>query len=60
MDMSKIVKVFDYLNYKDFVRDFLQALPKRGHGQFLKIAKALNIHTTIVRSEEHTSELQSH
>ena len=37
-----------FTNYKDFIREKIHALPKRGHGQNLKIAKLLGIHTTMV------------
>ncbi len=42
------MKAFDYDNYKDFVRERLLTYPKKGHGEFRKIAQALGIHTTMV------------
>lgn len=46
--MKKIVKVFDFINYKTFVLQYLQQLPKKGHGQLSRIAEALGVHTTMV------------
>jgi len=42
------MKIFDFSNYKDFVLARVHAMPKRGRGQFLKIAKLLGIHTSMV------------
>ena len=42
------MKIFDYLDYRKYVLEELKKRPKKGHGQFLKIAKALHIHTTMV------------
>ncbi len=42
------MKVFEFDNYKKFVREKIKSMPKGGHGQFLKVAKLLNIHTTMV------------
>jgi uncharacterized protein (TIGR02147 family) len=42
------MKVFDFENYRDFLRLTLQNLPKRGHGQAAKIAQALDIHPSLV------------
>jgi uncharacterized protein (TIGR02147 family) len=42
------MKVFEFTDYKDFVLKKLSLLPNKGHGQFSKIAKALNIHTSLV------------
>ena len=42
------MNIFESDNYKRFVREHLKTLPRRGHGQYLRIAKLLNIHTTMV------------
>lgn len=42
------MNIFEFDNYKKLVRDRLKTFPRRGHGQYLKIAKLLNIHTTMV------------
>lgn len=42
------MKPFDYEDYKKFVREKLKTFPRGGHGQFLKMAKILSIHTTMV------------
>lgn len=46
--MADIIKVFNFQDYKLFIHKILAQMPKAGHGQFLKIAKQLNIHTTMV------------
>ncbi len=40
--------IYDFRNYKAYVRALLKTYPQRGRGQFLRIAKLLNIHTTMV------------
>lgn len=42
------MRVYDFDDYKDFVRERIQSMPKRGHGQYLKISQFLNIHSTMV------------
>lgn len=42
------MSIFKFSNYKDFVRDYLKNQPHKGHGQLSKIAKELNIHTSLV------------
>lgn len=42
------MKIFDYENYKDFVNDWIISRPKKGHGEFQKMAKAISIHPTLV------------
>src|SRR5690349_16908646 len=46
--MAKLLKIFDFTNYKDFVVESLLSMPRRGHGQYSKIAQALGVHTTMV------------
>lgn len=40
--------IFEHHHYKEFVLAELALRPKAGRGEFLRIAKALNIHTTMV------------
>lgn len=40
--------VFEFSDYKDFVLKKLSTFPLKGHGQYSKIAKKLNIHTSLV------------
>ncbi len=40
--------IFEFNNYKNFIRSYLKTLPKRGHGQYRKFAQALGMHTTLV------------
>ena len=42
------MSVFDYVDYKEFVRAQVKQMPKGGHGMFQKIAKSLGIHSTMV------------
>src|SRR5260221_7309999 len=46
--MIKVMKVYQFDNYKDFVVKRVKAMPKGGYGQFLKIAQSLSIHSTMV------------
>ena len=40
--------IFEFENYKEFVRAKVKSMPHNGRGQYLKIAKILGIHTTMV------------
>lgn len=40
--------IFEYRNYKDFVRNWVLSRPKKGHGQYLMIAKFLNTSSVSV------------
>ncbi|MCK6596972.1 MAG: DUF4423 domain-containing protein [Bdellovibrionaceae bacterium] len=40
--------IFDYSDYKTFLNEKLLHFPNKGHGQLSKIARALNIHTSLV------------
>jgi uncharacterized protein (TIGR02147 family) len=42
------VSVFDFDDYKPFVREFIQRLPHRGRGQYRAMAKHLRVHTTLL------------
>ena len=42
------MSIFEFQDYKKFVLAELSQRPKGGRGEFLRIAKALNIHTTMV------------
>lgn len=43
-----MANVFDYSSYKDFVRDWVHRLPKRGYGQYKRIAAHLGVGTVLV------------
>jgi uncharacterized protein (TIGR02147 family) len=55
--------VFEFNDYKEFVLAELEARPKRGRGEFMKISKALRVHTTMVthilRGDHHPSPEQA-
>jgi uncharacterized protein (TIGR02147 family) len=42
------MNIFEFENYKVFVQEHLKTLPRRGHGQYRRIAELLGIHTTMV------------
>ncbi|HWU43788.1 MAG TPA: DUF4423 domain-containing protein [Bdellovibrio sp.] len=46
--MSAGNKIFHFNDYKKFVIQELKQRPHGGRGQFLRIAQALNIHTTMI------------
>lgn len=57
------MELFEFENYKHFVLETLKTRPKGGYGEYVKIAKALNIHTTMVthifRGDHHLSTEQA-
>jgi len=42
------MSLFLHSNYRDFLNDHIANLPKKGHGQISKIAKAINVHQSLV------------
>ena len=42
------MKVFDFNDYRDFIRARVESSPKKGHGQYRKIAEFLDIPTSLV------------
>lgn len=42
------MNIFEFDDYKVFVRARIQAMPSKGRGHFAKLAKALGMHTTLV------------
>lgn len=42
------MRVFDFLDYKEFVNAHIHALPNQGRGQYQKIALSLRVHSTLV------------
>ncbi|MBT3583829.1 MAG: TIGR02147 family protein [Halobacteriovoraceae bacterium] len=40
--------LFECQNYKEFVLDWIQRRPKKGHGQFLKISQYLGVHSSMI------------
>ncbi len=42
------MKIFDYAHYKNFVNDLIESMPKKGRGQYSKIAQYLKINTVVV------------
>lgn len=42
------MKVYDFDNYKEFVRTQVKAMPKKGRGQFLKMAQHLRVQPTLI------------
>lgn len=42
------MNLFEFEDYKDFVRKRVKTFPRRGHGQYMKIARTLGIQTSMV------------
>lgn len=42
------MNVFEFTNYKDFIHKNIKQLPGRGRGELSKIAKILNVHSTML------------
>lgn len=42
------MQIFDFTNYKAFVRARVAEMPRKGRGEFARIAQALRMHTTSV------------
>jgi uncharacterized protein (TIGR02147 family) len=42
------VSVFDFDDYKPFVREFIKQMPRAGRGQYRAMAKHLRVHTTLL------------
>ena len=42
------VFIYNYDNYREYLRDYISTLPKSGRGQLKKIADFLNVHSTFV------------
>lgn len=43
-----MVSIFEFEDYKAFARRYIQAMPRKGHGEMAHIAKSLRMHTTRV------------
>jgi len=42
------IRIFDYSDYKIFISNWVSSRPKKGRGEYLKMAKAMQMHTTQV------------
>jgi uncharacterized protein (TIGR02147 family) len=42
------IAVFDYDDYKKFVREFVRELPHGGRGQYRRMAAQMRVHTTLI------------
>lgn len=40
--------VYEFTDYKAFLRDYIRRLPQKGRGQLLKMAQALDVNSTLV------------
>lgn len=45
--------IFDFIDYRFFLRKFIQQLPKKGRGEINRMAKSMQIHPSLV-SQVHT------
>ena len=41
-------KVFEFKNYKDFALSRIQSMPRKGRGEYSKIARHLGMHSTVI------------
>jgi uncharacterized protein (TIGR02147 family) len=41
------MQIFEYQDYKEFVRDRVRGMPSRGKGQFQKLSKQLKLHPSV-------------
>jgi len=42
------MSIYDFENYKDFVNQEIRNRPRMGRGEFMKLSKALRVHTTMI------------
>ncbi|MDF3064805.1 MAG: hypothetical protein K0R38_406 [Polyangiaceae bacterium] len=42
------ISIFDYADYREFVRERVEQLPRHGHGQYRRMAKHMRVHTTLL------------
>ena len=42
------VKIYNFMNYKDFINSCIKSCPNNGRGQLLKMAKFLTVHSTLI------------
>jgi uncharacterized protein (TIGR02147 family) len=42
------MNIFEFLDYRSFLREYIKQLPKRGHGEINKMAKAAAIHPSLL------------
>lgn len=42
------MSLFNFENYREYLQDHLLKLPKKGHGELAKMAKALGVHSTLM------------
>ncbi|MGH1468660.1 MAG: helix-turn-helix domain-containing protein, partial [Bdellovibrionales bacterium] len=42
------MKIYDYLDYKAFIKAYVKELPKEGRGEYGRLAKASQISSTLV------------
>lgn len=53
------MSVYDFLDYKLYFNNWVEKLPKKGHGEYRRLAQALNVSTTMIshvfKSDKHLS-----
>ncbi len=42
------MSIFQFTDYRAYLKNHLQQLPKKGHGELTRIAKHLSVHTTLL------------
>lgn len=43
-----MIQIFKLKSYKEFINQYIETLPRKGHGELRKISLKLNIHTTTM------------
>src|SRR5580704_7903122 len=43
-----VKEIFEYLDYREFLRNYFKSLPKEGFGQLSKAAKALDMQPSLL------------
>lgn len=53
------MSIFDYMDYKKYVNDRIKSMPRGGHGEYLRLAKALSMNSVnvsqVFKGERHLS-----
>jgi hypothetical protein len=44
----ELMSIFDFDDYRKFIQNKVQSLPKGGRGEYQKIAKSIRLHTTYL------------
>ena len=48
-----MISVFAFENYRQFLKQRIQEMPKKGYGQLRKLSDFIGVHTTLIRQIFH-------